>query len=257
MSDHGRFIWYELMTPDVAGATAFYGDVVGWTASQMPGGDMPYWVLEADGYGVGGVMALGEEHKAAGIPPNWTAYVAVDDADAAVEKARSLGGSVMREPQDIPGVGRLAIIADPAGAVLAVMKPTPPPGGRPEAPKDALGHTGWHELYSGPTDTTFAFYQGLFGWTKDEVHDLGPMGAYQLFSNQDGQVGGMMQKPDNLPATCWLYYVRVGDIDAAAGRVRAGGGQVLNGPMEVPGGDWVLQGMDPQGAMFCLMGHKG
>ncbi len=257
MSDHGRFIWYELMTPDVAGARAFYGDVVGWTTSQMPGGDMPYWVLEADGYGVGGIMVLGEEHKAAGIPPNWTAYVAVDDADAAVETARSLGGSVMREPQDIPGVGRFAIIADPAGAVLAVMKPTPPPGGRPEAPKDALGHTAWHELYSGPTEATFAFYQGLFGWTKDEVHDLGPMGAYQLFSNQDGQVGGMMQKPDNVPAPCWLYYVRVGDIDAAAARVRGGGGQVLNGPMEVPGGDWVLQGIDPQGAMFCLMGKKG
>jgi predicted enzyme related to lactoylglutathione lyase len=257
MSDHGRFIWYELMTPDVAGARAFYGDVVGWTASQMPGGDMPYWVLEADGYGVGGIMALGEEHKAAGVPPNWTAYVAVDDADAAAAKTVTLGGLVVREPQDIPGVGRFAIIADPAGAVLAVMKPTPPPGGRPEAPKDALGHTGWHELYSGPADTTFAFYQALFGWTKDEQHDLGPMGPYQLFSNQDGQVGGMMRKPDNVPAACWLYYVRVGDIDAAAGRVRAGGGQVLNGPMEVPGGDWVLQGADPQGAMFCLMGRKG
>lgn len=257
MSSHGRFIWYELMTPDVAGAKAFYGDVVGWTATEMPAGDMAYWVLEADGRGVGGVMELGDEHRAAGIPPNWTAYVAVDDADAAVEKVKSLGGSVMREPQDIPGVGRFAIVSDPSGAVIAVMKPTPPEGGRPETPKNALGHTAWHELYGGPTDAAFAFYEALFGWTKDEPHDMGPMGVYQLFSNQDGQVGGMMKKPDNVPAAHWLYYFRIGDIDAAAARVKAGGGQVLSGPMEVPGGDWVLQGMDPQRAMFCLLGTKG
>lgn len=256
MSDHGRFIWYELMTPDIEGAKAFYGDVVGWTATEMPGGDMPYWVLEADGRGVGGAMALGDEHEAAGVPPNWTGYVAVDDADASAAKATSLGGSVMRPPQDIPGVGRFAIVADPSGAIIAVMKPTPPEGGRPEALKDALGHTGWHELYGGATEASFAFYQALFGWTKDEPFDMGPMGVYQLFGNQDGRVGGMMKKPDNISAACWFYYFRVGDIDAAAGRVKAGGGQVLNGPMEVPGGDWVLQGRDPQGAMFCLLGKK-
>ncbi|TAJ74567.1 MAG: VOC family protein [Phenylobacterium sp.] len=256
MSDHGRFIWYELMTPDIAGAKAFYGDVVGWTATKMPG-DMEYWVLEADGLGVGGVMLLGEEHKAQGIPPNWTGYVAVDDCDAAAQKATSLGGSVMREPQDIPGIGRFAIVADPTGAVFAIMKPVPPENSRPKPAEGALGHTGWRELYSGPPDTTFLFYAGLFGWTRDEAHDMGPMGVYQLFSNQDGQVGGMMKRPDNVPAACWLYYFKIGDIDAAAGRVKAGGGQVLNGPMETPGGDWVLQGMDPQGAMFCLMGKKG
>jgi len=257
MSDHGRFIWYELMTPDIEGAIAFYGSVAGWTATRMPGEDMEYWVLEADGAGVGGVMRLGEEHKAQGIPPNWTGYVAVDDCDAAAAKFRSLGGSVMREPQDIPGIGRFAIVADPAGAVLAIMKPIPPEGSRPEPAEGALGHTGWHELYSGPTDTTFAFYSAVFGWTKDEAHDMGPMGTYQLFSNQDGQVGGMMQKPDQVPAPCWLFYIRVGDIDAAAARVKAGGGEVMNGPMVVPSGDWILQGLDPQGAMFCLTGKKG
>jgi predicted enzyme related to lactoylglutathione lyase len=255
MSDHGRFIWCELMTPDTAGARSFYGDVVGWTASKMPG-DMEYWLLEADGAGVGGVMPLGDEHKAHGVPPNWTGYVAVDDCDAAARKATSLGGSVMREPQDIPGIGRFAIVADPSGAVFAIMKPIPPETARPQPAEGALGHVGWHELYSGSPDTTFLFYKGLFGWTEDEAHDMGPMGVYQLFSNQDGRVGGMMKKPDNVPAACWLYYFRIGDIDAAAARVKAGGGQVLNGPMEVPGGDWVLQAMDPQKAMFCLIGRK-
>jgi len=256
MSDHGRFIWYELMTPDPAGALAFYGDVAGWTASKMTGEGMDYWVLEAAGYGVGGVMPLGDDHKAAGIPPNWTGYVAVDDTDASAAKAVELGGSIMREPWDIPDIGRIAIIQDPAGAVLAIMKPQPPPGSRPEAPADTLGLTRWHELYGAPPHEALAFYATLFGWTADEAHDMGPMGKYQLFSNQDGQVGGMMKRPDQVPAACWLFYVRVADIDAAAARVRAGGGVVMNGPMEVPSGDWVLQAVDPQGAMFCLMGPK-
>lgn len=256
MSDHGRFIWYELMTPDTAGARAFYGDVAGWSATKMPG-DMEYWILEADGAGVGGVMPLGDEHEAQGVPPNWTGYVAVDDCDAAAAKVKSLGGSVMREPQDIPGIGRFAIVADPSGAVIAIMKPIPPETPPPKSAAGALGHVGWNELYSGPTDATFAFYSAMFGWTKDEAHDMGPMGTYQLFSNQDGQIGGMMQKPDQIPAPCWLYYVRVGDIDAAAARVKAGGGEVMNGPMVVPSGDWIVQGMDPQGAMFCLVGKKG
>jgi uncharacterized protein len=256
MSDHGRFIWYELMTPDMVKARAFYGHVLGWTSSDMPGNEGQYALFEADGMGVGGVMPLGEEHRAAGVPPNWTGYVCVDDCDAAAAKVTALGGSVMREPQDIPGIGRFAIVADPSGAVLAIMKPTPPSGSRPEAPAGATGHVGWHELYGGAPESGFSFYADLFGWTADEVHDLGPVGRYQLFSTPDGQVGGMMKKPDQVPAPSWLCYVRVGDIDAAAGRVKTGGGAVLNGPMEVPNGDWVLQAMDPQGAMFCLMGPK-
>ena len=92
MSDsHGRFIWYELMTPDVAGAKAFYGDVVGWTAQDMPMPDMTYSLLQVDGNGVAGAMPLTPETAAQGVPPNWTAYVAVDDVDEAAAKATSLG----------------------------------------------------------------------------------------------------------------------------------------------------------------------
>jgi predicted enzyme related to lactoylglutathione lyase len=255
--DHGRFIWYVLFTTDPKAAQTFYGDVVGWTFEDMPGDGFTYTVLSADGAGVGGVMAIPPEAKAMGAPPCWTGYVAVDDADATAAKVTSLGGSVMRAPEDIPGIGRFAIVADPSGAVLAIMKPIPPEGSRPPPPEDGLGLTGWRELYSGPTGETFAFYAALFGWTQDEAHDMGPMGTYQLFSNQDGQVGGMMKKPDHAPAASWSYYFKVGDIDAAAARVKAGGGQLLNGPMEVPSGDWVLQAIDPQGAMFSLMGKKG
>jgi hypothetical protein len=258
MSDiHGRFIWYELMTPDTAGAKAFYGDVVGWNSQDMPMPDGTYSVLDVNGAGVGGVMELPPEAKTQGVPPNWTGYVAVDDVDATARKAASLGGSVMRPPQDIPGVGRFAIIADPGGAVLAVMTPVPPEQPRPELARGTPGRTDWHELYAGDLERASAFYGELFGWRKDSDFDMGDMGPYRLFANQEGQIGGMMRKPEQAPTPAWLYYFQVGDIDAAAERVKAGGGQVLSGPMEVPGGDWVLQAQDPQGAMFALVGRKG
>src|SRR5690242_1753665 len=114
MSDHGRFIWYELITPDTAGAKRFYGDVVGWTAQ--------------------------------GMPPNWTGYICVDDCDAAADKIKRLGGAVRQPPTDIPGIGRFAVVADPAGAVFAIMKPIPPEGSRPPPNIGAVGQTGWHEL---------------------------------------------------------------------------------------------------------------
>lgn len=128
MSDHGRFIWYELITPDMAGAKRFYGDLLGWTAQDMPPmpDSEPYALLSASGVPVAGMMNLGAPMKAQGMPPNWTGYVCVDDCDAAAAKATALGGAVRNPPMDIPGIGRFAIVADPAGAVFAIMTPVPP-----------------------------------------------------------------------------------------------------------------------------------
>ena len=253
--DHGRFIWYELMVPDVAAATRFYTEVVGWTAEAMSGG-MPYTLFNANGAGVGGAMELSAEHRAQGIPPNWTAYVAVDDCDAAAAKAKALGGSAMREPSDIPGIGRFAIVTDPHGAVTAIMKPVPPATPRTKAAPGTPGHGAWHELYAGDADKDIPFYQRLFGWTEAARHDMGPMGVYHLFANQDGQAGGIMTKPPHVPRPCWSYYFEVDDIAKAAGRVKHAGGTVTNGPMEVPGGSFIVQATDPQGAAFALVRSK-
>jgi hypothetical protein len=224
----------------------------------MPdGGGEPYSILSADGNGVAGMMNLGEPMKAEGMPPNWTGYICVDDCDAAAAKVKSLGGSVKREPTDIPGIGRFAVVADPAGAVFAIMKPTPPEGGRPERDINAVGQCSWHELYGADPDKGgFDFYAQMFGWTKSDAMPMGEMGTYQLFNNQDGQVGGMMRKPDNVPAPYWGYYFRVPDIDAAAEKIKADGGQILNGPMDVPGDDRIVQGVDPQGAQFAVVAHR-
>jgi predicted enzyme related to lactoylglutathione lyase len=259
--DHGRFIWYELMTPDVGAAKRFYGAVVGWTAQDMPMGDgdhdhpegHAYTILEANGEGVGGAMPLSAEHGAQGIPPNWTGYVCVDDCDAAAEKAKALGGSVMRAPSDIPGIGRFAIIADPHGAVTAIMKPIPPSDARPRAPRGTAGHAGWHELYAGDENADIPFYQALFGWTETSRFDMGAMGAYHLFANADGEVGGIMPKPAQMPVPAWCYYFEVDDVDAGAERIKRAGGAIINGPMDVPGGSRVVQATDPQGAAFALV----
>lgn len=255
MSDnHGRFIWYELLTDDLPAAKRFYGEVVGWTAQDMNAGDMPYTVVNADGAGVGGMMPIPDEAKANGAPPSWSGYICVDDADRTAEQIRARGGKVIHGPQDIPNIGRFAVVAAPDGAVFEIMTPAPMDAERPTVPPGAPGRPSWHELYAADVDKDFAFYSELFGWRKDQAIDMGPMGVYQLFANQDGVVGGMMRKPDNVPSPAWLYYFQVGDIDAAAQRVKASGGQVMNGPMEVPGGDWVLQARDPQGAAFALLG---
>jgi predicted enzyme related to lactoylglutathione lyase len=227
---------------------------MGWDVDEMPGG-MDYTIV-GPGAGIGGIMLLNDEAKSRGVPPNWAAYVYVDDVDAAAAKTAGLGGAVHVPPMDIPGIGRFSIIADPTGAVIAIMTPAPMETPRPTVPRDAVGNVGWHELYAGDLETAFAFYAAMFGWAKDSDMEMGPMGVYRLYSNQDGQMGGMMKKPDQIPAPCWVYYFRVADIDAAAAKVTASGGQIMMGPMVVPNGDWIVQAVDPQGAFFALTGKK-
>jgi predicted enzyme related to lactoylglutathione lyase len=182
-------------------------------------------------------------------------YVGVDDVDATANKAKSLGGKVHVGPMDIPNVGRFAVLADPQDAVIAIFKWNNDPGIPPPA-MGAPGRVAWHELYCSDHKKELEFYTQLFGWAKGDAMDMGEMGVYQIF-NQGGQMlGGMMNKPPQVPVNFWLYYIGVADIDAATDRVKKGGGNVMVGPMQVPGGDWIIQGTDPQGAFFALFGKK-
>lgn len=256
MSEHrGRFVWYELLTSDTKAAQDFYGSVVGWTPKDSGMTGMEYILFHAGETMIAGLMALTDEMKQRGIPPNWTGYVYVDDVDASTQQAKDLGGKAWMEPHDIPGVGRFSVIADPQGAVISLFKPSGPEGG-PDAPMGTPGHVGWNELYAVDWEKAYDFYSAMFGWQKSTPVDMGPMGTYQLFSHGGKDLGGMFNKPAEVPVPCWLYYFNVDDIDAAQGRVTAGGGKVLNGPMQVPGGSWIIQCMDPQGAMFALVGPK-
>ena len=255
MSDHGRFIWYELMTRDVAGAKAFYPAVLPWDVDDASGAPMNYTVV-GPGAGIAGIMEIPADDIVRGIPTNWSAYIHVDDVDAATAKAEELGGAVLEPGMDIPGVGRFATIADPGGAVISVMTPEPPDTPPPVPAAGSPGTVGWRELYAADLEPAFAFYAALFGWKKDSDMDLGAMGPYRLFSNQEGRMGGMMTKPSEVPAPGWLYYFNVADIDAASARVRAGGGQVLLEPMAAPDGIFVIQALDAQGTRFALAGPR-
>ncbi len=253
----GDFFWYDLMTTDVPAATDFYIKVVGWGA-QDAGGGMPYTLLTLDGgkgMGVGGLMPMVPEAAERGAPPAWNGYVYVDDVDAMTQRATEVGGSMVHEPTDIPTVGRFSVVADPQGAVFSLFKPNPP---EEEVHWPAMmtpGTIGWHELHAADGSTAFDFYGKFLGWQKDEAMDMGPMGTYQLFKTHDQAVGGMMTD-SQAPHPYWLYNIAVDAIDAAIERVKAGGGEVLHGPMEVPGGAWIINGRDPQGAIFALVAPK-
>lgn len=246
---YGQFCWYELITPDPAAAQAFYREVVGWTANPM---GPEYAVLEAQGSGVGGVMALNDEMRAAGVPPCWTGYIFVEDVDASAKKLEALGGGVRRAAADIPNVGRFAVVTDPQGAVFCLFQDTqdtPPPTVDPDAP----GRCGWRELMTTDWEKAFAFYSEMFGWTKDHAADMGEMGTYQTFAIHGRQSGGMMNKPPQCPSPFWGYYFNVDGAEAAAERIKGAGGTVRMGPMEVPGGQWIVQAVDPQGASFAVV----
>ena len=252
---HGTFIWYDLMTTDTKAAEAFYTGVLGWRAqdSGMPGGSYTLFFLGETR--VGGLMTIPADACAAGARPIWSGYVAVDDVDACAAKVKQAGGAIHHAPEDIPGIGRFAVVTDPHGASFTLFKGAsaePPQAPTPGTP----GHVGWRELHAGNLDAAFAFYSGLFGWTKAEAIDMGPMGIYQLFAIGGVPSGGMMTKAKELPVPFWLYYFNVEDIAAAVTRVNDHGGKVLFGPQQVPGGSWIVQGLDPQGAMFAIVGPK-
>jgi uncharacterized protein len=174
-STHGKFVWYELMTTDAKAAETFYRGVVGWGAQDSGMPDMSYTLLTLGAVPVAGLMAAPKEACDAGAGPAWIGYVAVDDVDASAAQAKQEGGAIHRAPDDIPGVGRFAIIADPHGATLCLFKPDGGPQGQPPAP-GTPGTAGWRELYAGDREAAFAFYAKLFGWTKAEHVDMGPMG---------------------------------------------------------------------------------
>jgi predicted enzyme related to lactoylglutathione lyase len=258
MSDtHGKFVWYELMTTDTDAAATFYGSVVGWTPQSMDMGEMAYTIFNVPdaNRGIGGMMTLPDELKSMGVPPNWTGYVAVDDVDAMAKKFTDNGGSVRRPPADIPTVGRFAVVADPQGAVIIVFKPLPQEN-PPSEPTMTPGFVGWHELYAREWSSAFDFYAKVFGWTKDMAMDMGEMGTYQTFAHNGTMIGGMMTMTPDMPMPAWGYYFIVEGIDTAIDKIKAGGGQVLNGPMEVPGG-FTAQALDPQGAYFAVTGPRG
>ena len=251
----GRPVWYELMTSDPNAAEKFYKAVVGWTSAPFGDSPQPYTLFKRSGdKGVAGLMKIPEGMH---FPPFWAMYIAVPNFEQALSHIKKLGGTELGPVIDIPNIGRMQMVKDPQGAAFYIMQPASTEE-TPEGPAE-IGQGSWHELMTSDPVAAMKFYSEVFGWQQSEVMDMGPeMGKYYMFNRPHGMIGGMMTKPPqltNVPNN-WGIYFLVPEINAAAERVKANGGQVINGPMEVPGGTWVLNALDPQGAAFSLHAKK-
>jgi uncharacterized protein len=264
---HGDFIWYELMTPDADAAAKFYGSVLAWTI-----GDQPEYreIVASEGH-VGGMLPLTPEMLTGGATPRWVGYIHVENVDDAATSIEHGGGRVLKAAWDLPEAGRVAMVTDPGGVPFYVMKPKPP-AGQPNAQslafsydKKRIGHCAWNELMTADPAAAWHFYGQRFGWVKDGEMDMGPLGKYEFIKHParakddvmgSGMVGAIMPLMPGAPAPAWSHYFRVADIDAAAEAIKANGGQVLRGPDEIPGGDFSLNAVDPQGAVFALVGER-
>lgn len=256
----GGFIWYELMSPDPEGSKAFYDAVVGWTIGEAAPEFQGYRMIgRSDGKFAGGVLPLTADMQAHGARPTWLGYIQVANVDECVRQIEQAGGKPLMPAADIPNVGRIAMVADPQGAPFYIMDPIPP-GGDPNAKSDVFSpsepqRVGWNELQTGDVEAARRFYGDQFGWGSDEYMDMGEMGLYR-FWNQDGtRIGALFNAANGQPSH-WRFYFRVPSIAAARDAAERGGGTIHMGPHQVPTGDYVVIGSDPQGAEFALVGRQ-
>jgi len=259
----GSFIWYELMTTDPEGAAAFYGAVIGWkiqSHSDPVAGGIDYrMIVRDDGGMAGGVLRLAPDMLAAGARPAWLPYIYTPDVDAEIAAIEAEGGKVQMPATDLP-VGRIAMVADPQGVPIYLMNPVPPPG-QPDATSDVFDENTpqrvrWNELASPDQAGSMTFYTEHFGFEFNDSMPMGEMGDYCFIHHHGKRLGAIMQRQDAEQPAQWLIYFGVLSIAAAKDAIERSGGQVLTGPHEVPGGDWIVVGLDPQGATFGLVGPQ-
>lgn len=253
----GDFIWYELMSRDADAAQSFYGGLLGWefADSNMPGID--YRIGSVGDVPVVGLMNLTDEMLENGAHPLWTGYIGVDDVDAKSDETRTAGGAILMAAQDVENVGRFAFVTDPQGVPFYIMQASGEASHSFAKYAPAEGHCAWNELLTTDPDAAKQFYGDLFGWQKADEMDMGEdMGLYEMLRQNDYLIGAVMRKPSEVPAPLWIYYFRVANIDEATEYTKAQGGRVLMGPIEIPGGEYITQGLDPQGALFAIIGKR-
>jgi hypothetical protein len=245
----GRFVWRDLMTTDQDRAQAFYTQLFGWTVQLMPvEGAEPYRMLHGTNGAFGGITPLDPAH---GTPSHWVSYITVDDVDAATARALNLGGRAAVAPQDIPGVGRFSIVVDPQGAIFAPFVATAWTGGDEPQGEPQVGEAVWNELVTANPGAAVAFYQAVVGWAVGDF--ASPTGEkYPLFKRGDVQVAGVLPKPDDVPASMWLFYFRVANIEEARSNVTRLGGTPWGPIIEVPPFGRMAWATDPTGAAFAL-----
>ncbi len=255
---HGDFIWYELLTTDAGAAQTFYSAILGWTFKDSGQANVDYRIFSMNNNNVGGLMQLTPEMTKGGARPVWLGYIGVNDVDTSTAQIKAAGGSVHMGPQDIPDVGRIAMVTDPQGVAFYVMKGSVEGGTSNSFASDRPmdGHCAWNELSTTAPAEATQFYTDQFDWRQEGEMDMGPLGKYQFLYHGPKMIGAIMPKMPQMPIPMWTYYFRVPDIDKAMETINAKGGNITHGPDEIPGGEFSLSAMDPQGAPFALVGKR-
>jgi uncharacterized protein len=245
----GAFCWAELGTPDAAAAKRFYTSLFGWTAEDRPmGPDAYYTILQVDGRAAAALYQ--QEPAPQGAPPHWLSYISVASANEVAHRARELGGTPLAEPFDVLDVGRMAVLQDPTGAVVALWEP------RSHAGAAILGEPGsicWNELATTDTVRAGSFYTSLLGWDA-RTQSVGGT-SYTTFTDQGAPRGGMLALPATGGAVPphWLVYFAVTDVEGQTTLAQSLGGSVRLPPNDAPGVGRFSVLADPQGAVFATI----
>lgn len=244
----GTFCWADLGTPDSAAAKRFYTSLFGWSFEDRPiGPESAYTMFKVEGKVV---AALYQEPPQQGTPPHWLSYISVESADDTVATARELGGTIIDDAFDVFDVGRMAVIQDPTGGVVALWEPKRHIGAGVVGEVNTLC---WNELATNDPFAAGQFFQRLLGW-QAETQQLGTT-AYTLFKRGEASAAGMLQiGPDWGPVPPhWLVYIAVDDCDASAARARSLGASVRVPPSNIAGVGRFAVLEDPQGASFAII----
>lgn len=249
----GTFSWIDLATTDPEGAKRFYGPLFGWSYDDRDaGGGAIYSMAVVDGAPAAAISPLQADEVNQGIPPHWNNYVTVTSVAESAQRAAELGGKVLVDAFDVLDAGRMAVIADPAGAVLALWEPLKTIGAEIV---NEPGTLTWNDLSTTDIDGATEFYGGLFGWTFEEVDTQGGP-RYALIKHgggAGGRNGGMRQMGAEEPfPPNWMPYFVAESVNGTVATAEGAGGRVVTGPMDLPSGRMaVLQ--DPNGAVFGVV----
>ncbi|MCZ7585152.1 MAG: VOC family protein [Deltaproteobacteria bacterium] len=246
MSQAGRFVWFDLITPKADEAQAFYTELFGWSPNimEMPDGTKYRGMRVGEDYAGGGIVP---RELPEGVPSHWIGYLTVDDVDAATKKAVAAGAQNVVEPMSMPEIGRFSVCIDPQGAVFAPYKAAGPQGEHDLSLQP--GHFCWNELYSADVEQSKSFYRDLTGWSF-RSQDMGGGMVYHMAQTGETSRAGLFNKPPEVPFPHWLPYVTVADVDGTADKAKTLGANVVHGPMDIPGVGRFAVMMDPVGAML-------
>jgi predicted enzyme related to lactoylglutathione lyase len=244
--------WFELTTTDQAAAEAFYGALFGWTAHHDPmGNGSVYTTFQLGGRDVAAAYAMMPEQRMRGVSPHWGVYFRVDDADAVAAQTSASGGLVHAPPFEVFEFLRVAVCADPEGAVFSLHQSRSHAGVAAIREPNAVC---WVELATRDLARAEAFYTGLFGWTMQE-HHASPPGGYRMFGNADGLLGGLLRMTEEwgeMPSH-WSIYLQVDDVDAIVARAQSLGGRLCFPAFDAPGVGRIARIDDPSGAGFYVI----